>query len=473
MAKKKIKTISSEFNIDETLLDSLDIVNSFLNFDTPLFIDPMLIRKSKHKEICVSGFNNYNKVLSEIIECLISSKVNNDPLWKLADKKFYFPEINWTGLGYGAMNGSGIGKKLKDEILNTTKQIIDMDIKNPDIFMSLSLIEDGVGADRISDMTTNLILDSLISFTKRINKTLKIKTDRLKFTKFKKNFDDDFIVNPYTSEPLLFVPKDIVRDLPIANDWSDIVNGINLNNKLRDDVNTSLMELTSNTKKKVLRERALSSKYSFELLFSIINEPDSQSYNFIKDMLGVRFMIELISNTSKYKTSKINKLSANDTIKFIINRFKEQVENKGLWKEFWVNDLVNKNEKSIQRIFFAIAYAYCDANDLDISPESDNGTGPVDFKVSKGNSDKVVVEIKLSTNPNIVTGYSNQLEIYKSSNNTDNGHYIIIDFSGTGRGNKKINKLYDIKSECDKNNIKTSEIHIIDASEKLSASKRK
>ncbi len=40
---------------------------------------------------------------------------------------------------------------------------------------------------------------------------------------------------------------------------------------------------------------------------------------------------------------------------------------------------------------------YCEINNLDISPESNTGRGPVDFKISR-EEDKTVIEIKLTSN---------------------------------------------------------------------------
>jgi hypothetical protein len=76
-----------------------------------------------------------------------------------------------------------------------------------------------------------------------------------------------------------------------------------------------------------------------------------------------------------------------------------------------------------QRLFFAVAYSYCDANNIDLSPECDAGSGQVDFKFSKGFDARVVVEIKLSTNPKVIAGYSMQLQTYMKAEETDRGVY--------------------------------------------------
>ena len=41
-----------------------------------------------------------------------------------------------------------------------------------------------------------------------------------------------------------------------------------------------------------------------------------------------------------------------------------------------------------QAIFFGVADSYCDANNIDLTKEGNNGRGPVDFKLSRGANDK-------------------------------------------------------------------------------------
>ncbi|MEZ6192419.1 MAG: hypothetical protein R3C45_14180 [Phycisphaerales bacterium] len=70
----------------------------------------------------------------------------------------------------------------------------------------------------------------------------------------------------------------------------------------------------------------------------------------------------------------------------VIDHFKQLVENNGL------NEVIYPcKEKASQLLFFAIADAYCRANNLDLSPEVDSGRGPVDFKVSSGSDIRVLV----------------------------------------------------------------------------------
>lgn len=477
MAKiTKISTISSCFKIDTVLLDTLDVVDVLLDSDTLLFIDPLLLIESKHIEMNTEAIDTYNSTFEKIIKLLQASTEINDPAWNAAKKLFSFSEVGWTCLGYGSSGkGSGFGPELVHNSMITASKIVKLEIDDPDLFMVMSLFEEGIGADRISDMTTNIIFESLIKFTNRINETLQLQTLEFKF-KGKKYTS---ILNPLTNTPLILVPKDIVRDLPISTDWSGAVSTMKENVDLRDRINAnigSLLASMTRKQKSEAKERALKSKEYFEDLLELIKEIDKTPYDFDKDKNGELFWSRLSTsiNTkypfdlSKYKT----KLTLDDVEKLvgdILAQFSDLIENKGLWKELWAEDNKPRKEKAAQRLLFAVAYSYCRANDLDISPEADSGNGPVDFKISQGFEAKVVVEIKLSTNPKMVHGFEKQLEIYKKADDTDRGFFVIMDVGYMG------NKYRDVQhasTEFKKTNKRTSKIIVIDANQKASASKR-
>lgn len=152
----------------------------------------------------------------------------------------------------------------------------------------------------------------------------------------------------------------------------------------------------------------------------------------------------------------------------IINQFQDLVENKGIWKELWTDDKKHRKEKAAQRLFFTVAYSYCKANNLDVTPEADAGNGPVDFKFSSGFDVKVLVEIKLSTN-SLLHGYEKQLEIYKNADDTKHGIYLIIDVGNIGQ---KYGEVQRAKLAATERGEKASKIFLIDGNRRASASKR-
>ncbi|MGZ5045580.1 MAG: hypothetical protein ACXV8P_12400 [Methylobacter sp.] len=122
-----------------------------------------------------------------------------------------------------------------------------------------------------------------------------------------------------------------------------------------------------------------------------------------------------------------------------------------------------------QRLFFAVAYSYCQANNIDLTPEANAGNGPVDFKLSQGFDSKIVVEVKLSTNSRLVHGYETQLEVYKRADDTDEGIFLLIYVGGIG---KKYVEVEKVRGKFLQENGKASEIRFVDGTRKASASKR-
>nr|WP_314875986.1 hypothetical protein [uncultured Pseudomonas sp.] len=173
-----------------------------------------------------------------------------------------------------------------------------------------------------------------------------------------------------------------------------------------------------------------------------------------------------ISEVTRYYQRRPSAKTAGDVVLEVLRIFKIQVEDRGLWKELW-EGAKPKHERSVQNLFFSSAVSFCAAYDLDISPESNGGNGPVDFKVSGGWHDKVVVEFKLSTNSSAVHGYETQLELYKVSEGLVHGIFVLID---VGRLGDKLTQIHEIQ---DANGDTASDVIYIDARRKASASKRR
>src|SRR5262249_54025914 len=147
--------------------------------------------------------------------------------------------------------------------------------------------------------------------------------------------------------------------------------------------------------------------------------------------------------------------------------FRFLVEQRRLSEELYSGDRV-RPEKSAQRLFFAAAYAFCKANNLDLTPEADTGNGPVDFKMSAGFKGRVLVEIKLSTNTKLVAGYARQLETYKEAEETIRAYYVVLDVGSMG---EKDQRLVSLKNDWAGRGKPTSPIYIIDGTRRPSASK--
>jgi hypothetical protein len=463
------------FGVSESLLEELGVLDPTLNVDVKLFVDPLLLGTSKHAEIR-NGANSFRAFFLDVIKLLAASKREGDVAWREALRRLKFAEVPGTCLGYSAasIRGSAFGPELTSRIVSTAKEIIDLGVTDPDLFIALPLLEEGVGPDLISDMTTNIVLPDLLAFNSRVLETLGVPTKLFQFGAISALLP----LNPKFERitPIILLPKDVLRELPLAQDWDGVCEAARKNALLRARTNQligAIWKAKSRRQKSEVRKTVLASKDAFETLMSAIHEVKPSSYDFARDPKGLLKWRDLLTSTARdqplmlYLAAGAPLEDVYEIVLKIVRQFSFLVEDKGLWKELW-HDGKRRPEKSTQRLFFAVAHSYCDANNLDVSPEMDTGTGVVDFKFSVGSKAKVIVEIKLSDNPKVVAGYEKQLEAYKRSERTSKGVYVVIDVGGIG---KKDKELLKIKNDQAARGEPTSEIVFIDGSKRRSASK--
>jgi hypothetical protein len=271
------------------------------------------------------------------------------------------------------------------------------------------------------------------------------------------------------------VPSDILRDLPIATDWSGVADAAAKNSALRERINRQIAEIWQRKARKdkdKLREWVLGSKERFELYLGLLRSVKPMAYDLAADPMGEvtwRRVAETIAADQPFTLpgpKKHDAASVAAVVTKIIEQFQFLIEKRRLSEELY-HQGKPRPEKAAQRLFFAVAYAYCKANNIDLTPEADTGNGPVDFKMSTGFTGRVLVEIKLSTNPKVVDGYSKQLETYKDAEETVRGFYVVLD---VGKMGKKDEKLLLLKNNRAKARLQISEIILIDGLRKPSAS---
>lgn len=469
-------TFSEAFKVPKALLRKLGVLNPTLNIDTKLFIDPLLLGVSKHPEMQAAR-KRIDAHFDTVIRLLEVSRSTGDVPWRNAAKMLAFPEVKGTCLGYSAAStgGSGFGSALTAQLIDTAKQIVDIGVRDPDLFMAMALFEEGVGADRISDMTTNIALPDLLDFNERVLPQLKVAVEAFEFGDRKAMLARNPVAG---GGHLLLVPRDVLRHLPIAKDWSDISSAASKNAALRGNLNRAVANLWATRTKKnkaELRSSLLGNKKAFESLLQVLKEMPKEPYDLDADPQGLVAWTEFVRmavaaaplDLTTYKGHALSIDEVRGVVSKIVGQFKTLIENKGIWKELW-SEGKPRPEKSAQRLFFAIADSYCKAYDLDLTPEADAGNGPVDFKVSLGHSKRVLVEIKLSSNPKVVRGYERQLERYRLGEDTEHATYLVIDLGELGDREKQLLKCRNAMVAAGK---RPSEIIVVDGSPRKSASK--
>jgi hypothetical protein len=458
---------SEAYDIEKTILDDEGIFNPVLNVDTRLFIDPLLLSKSSYALFNTDAQNTYIDYFEKIIKLLQKSKKENDSAWTAAKKLLTIKEVQGTCLGYGV--GSTNGRNMKQEIIDkmviNAKEIVDIGIDDPDLFALLPLIQDGIGPDFISDFTTKIIEDQLLIFSREFAKKYSIPLSL--FTHEKGEIE--CIINPIHNIPVLLVPKDILAKLPTVSDWSGVRDAADFNESLRRRVNlyvANIWNKKAKQNKEKLKKELLSNEKSLNDLLAFLKKIRAKKYNFVKDEKGLVFWHEWLQKAAaeypiRIAQPKNNLDGLKLVVKTIIQQYKFLIEKHGLNKLLWQGDK-KAPEKVSQMLFFAISYSYCRSNDIDINPEMDAGSGLIDFKFSKGFSNRIIIELKLSSNQKLIPGYKKQLEIYKESEETNCGFYIVMNL---GNATKKIKDLLTLENED------LSEIVVINSQKRVSASK--
>ncbi|MGZ9809060.1 hypothetical protein ACXN5S_01225 [Pseudoroseicyclus sp. H15] len=467
---------SEHFNFDSQELQDAGLFDPFLNADTPLFIDPILLQKSGNGTIHTEAVDQFSKRFGRIVKLVTRAEDERSVAWRAARYELDFSEPPTTGLGYGTGRRAGTSRPddVRERVLNTTKEISLIGVEDPDLIVAMPFFEEGVGADTISDFTTHAITNSLCKITENFCLEHEIPVKKNKYS-------DQYRLPSYQDQTgkerfQLLVPRDILQALPAAADWSLVQEAVEDNEIIRKRVNVLLSGIarpSASERKSAVRAAATTSSEIFGAFIWSLKER-TESYDPNEDALGYYRMRKILREDPKIffaqavSTPPSDPRALLEIVRETVLSFKKHVEDGNLWEELWLGDKP-KRERAAQLIYFAIAELYCEFHDVDVSPEVNMGGGPVDFKFSHGSKSRVLVEMKRSSG-SVVHGYEKQLEYYKRAAKTDHAIFVVIDY---GDGGGKISTIRRMRKKAIEAGGLASEIMVVDASKKASSSKRK
>lgn len=451
---------SNEFHIDEKTLKELGVFNVFLDEDSHFFINIKRLQATTIPEFA-SGYAKVNKYFHDIGILLKTSKNDKDRLYRQAFKLFDFPEVNGINLGFSSgTHGAGFGPQLREKIIKDALEIIQAGSEQPEIFHLIGLFEENVGPDRLSDMVARIIYEEIIAYTKRIYKILGI--NQKNYPKYK--FDDGIVINPYKGIKLLLLPVELLHKLPIARGWDDIERVCRENDAIRTEINSLIgdnwRKLNSKAKKKYLREWIFKNP---ERTCRIIDSYKATTVEQCDVLLDLDYLIGYLKNT--FVVNSDERGDSFEAMIEILNSYKA-------WVEYHRGAVIiqetssRSREKTVQRTLHAVALMFCKKFNWDISPETDSGRGPEDFKISRG-SDKTVIEIKLTSNPDCVHGLEVQIEEYAKAEDTDKKIFVLVN---TGQNESRVSSVLKKREEMLASGLNPARVIVIDTKVKNAAS---
>lgn len=452
------------------------VFDGLIQRDIPLHVDPLLLKGCKIPEFDGA----YQKFLDYFNEIVTLTSGMSDPLikqrcFRQIEAKMRFPEVVNTGLGYSESNtkGSGISGKLSRQLATSCVEIVQAGIKDPAFFTLLPFIEEGIGADRISDMAIDIMLEEFLAYTQRVANEKGIKCRNLNYKSV--TYQVPFI----KGRPYLLIPHTLLANLPIARSFDDIGRVCNYNRELRLRVCKAIginMAVFDKMRKSERKKAILANSALLNDLLNYCKSLDVMGYDFKgDDMLlyaDIR-MAELVKqqpiNLGDYVSS--DNVDVVGVTREIIRQYKMMIENNHMYWLLYNDNHQFRDEKAAQLLFYMMAHFYCKANNIDLSRECDPGVGELDFKLSSGFTKKVLIEVKKASSTSLQVGYTKQLPAYEKAEWTTDSFYLVIkDKQNTDAA---IKKLLDIRTERLHQGKKCPEIIVIDALEKPSASKLK
>ncbi|WP_139140316.1 hypothetical protein [Variovorax boronicumulans] len=431
-----IFSFSDHFQVDAGAIEAAGALDPILGIDTRLFLDPRLLHSTETPELAGSS-EKVRAHFEAVLKLVLRTQKNDDVFWRRADRMLTFPEVRGLCIGYssGSTAGRGMGPQKRARLLETTMRIVQAGVEDSDMFELAGIFEGGIGPDLISDMIAKIIMEDLIAFTQRVCSDLGVPMEPLRVSP--QHPLEDLPRNPVSAQPIILVPMDVLSQLPIADSFLDIGWVASFNDQLREELNKVLgsdwRDLSTGDKKHGLREAFVASPDGLRAVLSKYRELDAEPYDFKDDPAG---------EVSWYPAAKAavanNALALKlrpgatvdevyEVVQTICEHYAFLLGERQLCKLLYNKDGSLKHESAAQLLFVGIASAYCEANGLDLSPESDAGRGPVDFKISSGFNGIVLVEVKFTSNSQLIHGFEKQLPIYMQAEKATKGVYLVID----------------------------------------------
>ena len=471
---QKLQRASEYFGISESAYKKSGAFDPVIGIDSLFFVDPLLLSKTKVAEF-KDALAEVRDYFSGVITLL---RAGNDKARKLAHKKLILREVRGIGIGYGneTDDGSAVGPELARRLMVTAEELLGMGVNDPVIFEVMGLFEEDFGPDRLSDGLIRILLKRIYAYSERVTEELKIKE-----TYAQKTYERNYILakHPLKDGPIIFIPHGILRDLPLANSFEDISAVAAFNDDLRQKFNSILAACFTQKdgkkpKKFEIRQYLLETKERIKTVVAAYQACSPEAYDFENDPAGLYLWLEkakelVESNplTIPVKPKKEEDLEA--VVRKILGTFKKFIETKGGWRSLYNDSKKPLNESHARHFFYATALMYCEASDIDISPESNAGQGPVDFKLSVGHMEKIIVEVKL-TSGHVRQGYEKQTRIYEKSEEAKASYFVVVQVTDKS---KVLEEVLKMEEEEEKEGKKHPTIIVVNGREKPSASKTK
>ena len=439
---------SDYFEVNPSDLENYGAFDISVVTDLPLFIDPFLLFNSDKPE--------YEALHEGIIQYLVflRDQAHRDLSPGLIKAWYSFKEVrqNWLGFTQFGNGGSGLGREFAVALHGSLRSVMsnfgEEDVTQGSHLEKLTLIKPGVGRDNISDFTTNLIKDYLLTYTEKFTREhidpkycTEHSVKRAKFNYRTTTWETrKYYLPTIDGDYVVLTPADMLTRDDTWINHGDMINRFDhLPEAVDDDQLRAQIEeyfKSRLSEKPTRKERATAAQATitqFRELIDIyikLKEDDGDRAEAVSQRKTEdtrRALVQQVRATIlglQEKTSFYDKpWTSYDEAYDRVMQFKHYVENQDGYLVINRGDgRPLSNEKEVQ-LFFGLIWMN---TDFDVNREPNNGRGPVDFKVSYGAKDKSLIEFKLASSSSLKRNLANQVEIYEKANRTHTSVKAII-----------------------------------------------
>ncbi|MFJ3489119.1 hypothetical protein [Leifsonia aquatica] len=441
---------SEHFDVTQSADD--DWFDPHLTVDTKLFVDPLLLLEAggewaiAHEQLIAHFVHCYGLVAKATSSTSISAQA--------ARRLLTFPEPFEVGLGYttGGTNGSGAGDRFAATMADGIATAIAAGLAQPEHIEEIGILNVGIGPDRISDATVNVLKARFIAYTQAVAERHGISLDmhRVKSARVSLGaarwIAEDVLLptNPNDGRPIILLPRALLNELPTLNadDWFDS----HFNEDIRLTLNLQVgkavrkADIVSWARRHPDRVREWAREQT--------SRQDLRGYDFSADPLGVVQWDQTPAGYADEHPLMARTVTSHDDLLTLVgdlvDRFQHFVEEQRGWNLLWNSDGSEKPEEAAQLLFLGLAQPYLRQFNVEIDREVELGRGPVDFKAASGTTARVLIEVKKVHNGKFWNGLEAQLPSYLTSDGATHGWFLALQYRDTKSSVDRVRRLPEV-----------------------------
>jgi hypothetical protein len=447
-----LKYFSQHYKITMTIDE--DWFDPRMSLDTPLYIDPFMVFKSKNPL-----FSNAKKKFFDFFKAafeLAHEAVFSELAYKKLETILKFPEVKEVCLGVSkkGTSGSGSGGGGSKNFAEAFVKLAKAGYKDIRHFEEIEIFTEGIGEDKISDATANIIKLELIEYTQSICKNFNVPT--LRYAIQNTSFDFEYKAwdgcifslpnNPFfdkTQRAVILVPKELLRAFHVigSDGFVEYISG-KKNEELRAYLNYEINQKLKKVdiKKKIIVDFAQRHPKLIREYIKYVeeNEAEIKPYNLEVDKKNLyrnekKASEFIIANPLHFSAS--NEQGFIGFLEEIVQQCKLFIEEKEGYRFLWdaLNQLPDasvqyqaRTESDAQNLLAEIILGYCQANSISISKESEICKKAINFYFTSGYKGRALIKLQLAKNIPVKDGLK---KLLVDVNVANHNYYLVIAYT--------------------------------------------